>query len=576
MRDLEALGIEYSDRERYVTRCPQCAQTRRKHNTKSLCVWRFKNKIYFKCQHADACLYNQTQSVWASPLSYTKYLSINKGTTMFLSLPEYEVPPIPSGAILYKYFEASEAKFYVCRTEDKRFIPFAWTNEGWVSRRPPVKSLYRSEYLDKLAANESRPLRPVIVVEGEKAANAAAEIFTSADVVSWVGGASNVTAGDWDLLKGRNVTIWPDNDEPGINAAHKIAKLIDSPEVYIIDTSSLPPKADLADNLGKEVIQRLFRTRTKISGPVVRGLYNIKNLVDDLTKTVEGLPFGFSEMDSCLRLPSSGLAVIEGRTNHGKSACMINVAMNLLKKTNAVVLYVSYEIPSKDTHLKMVKCIEGTEYAITNLENNKIYLDRIKNNDCKGYDELMEYVNNERLLVTDEPLTAEEVCKTMQRLKRMGVPVVVFLDYVQIMPTDNRTQRYLAIKHNVETLRAEAHKLNTLVIVGSQLTNGENPFADKPREGGDINYSAELVLKVWNKIAALNKGTYMSRKTADGEKKIDYYDDVPGKYVIHVMKTRQGSADRKFGFNLVNGIKFEEAPEVAEYSNKYDVSSYYK
>ncbi len=569
MKDLEALGIEYFDRDKYITRCPQCAQARRKHNAKSLCVWRFKDRIHFKCYHAEACLYNQTQSVSLSHRPHQIYSPTNRVTPMFLALPEYAAPPVPQGSILYKYFEASEAKFYVCRTQDKKFIPFSWTNEGWVSRRPPIKSLYRSEYLDKQAS------RPVIVVEGEKTADAAAQIFRSADVVSWVGGAANVTAGDWDLLKGRTVIIWPDNDEPGIQAAHKIAKLIDSLEIYVINTSSLPPKADLADDINRETIQRLFKTRTKISGPMIRGLYDINKLATDLNKRVEGLTFGFPEMDKHIRLPNSGIVVIEGRTNHGKSAFMINLTANLLKKTNAVVLYASYEIPAADTNLKLVKCLEGAEYSVTSFENDKIYADRMKDNKSAGYSELTEYVSGGRLYMTDEQITGDEICKAMKQLKGLGVPVVVCLDYFQLIPSDNRVPRYLAIKHSMEMLRAEAHKLGVVVVGGSQLTNGDSPFSDTAREGQDIRFSAELTLKVWNKSVALVNGTYISKKTADGEKKIDYYDDVAGGIVVSVMKTRQGGGGKKFGFNLINGIRLEEAPEES-HPNKYDLSSYYK
>lgn len=84
--------------------------------------------------------------------------------------------------------------------------------------------------------------RPVLVVEGEKCADAAfAELEPWLDVVSWPGGGKAVHKADWSLLAGRRVILWPDCDakterggpellpadrQPGMVAMRKLAEIL--------------------------------------------------------------------------------------------------------------------------------------------------------------------------------------------------------------------------------------------------------------------------------------------------------------------------------------------------------------
>lgn len=67
--------------------------------------------------------------------------------------------------------------------------------------------------------------RLVIVVEGEKCRDALRKA-TGRVVVSWAGGTQGVKHADWSPLAGRNVVIWPDADEPGLNTADEIAAIV--------------------------------------------------------------------------------------------------------------------------------------------------------------------------------------------------------------------------------------------------------------------------------------------------------------------------------------------------------------
>ena len=87
----------------------------------------------------------------------------------------------------------------------------------------------------------TNPDAPVIVCEGEKAADAAAKIFPDHAAVTSSGGSQAAAKSDWSLLSGRKVTIWPDNDEPGANYANEVAAILTrlGCEVSVIDADAL-------------------------------------------------------------------------------------------------------------------------------------------------------------------------------------------------------------------------------------------------------------------------------------------------------------------------------------------------
>lgn len=90
-----------------------------------------------------------------------------------------------------------------------------WRWETWPTPRP----LYG---LDRLA---ERPKAPVVVTEGEKAADAAARLLPSHVVVTSPNGSKSAGKADWSPLAGRRVVVWPDRDAPGAAYAEEVARL---------------------------------------------------------------------------------------------------------------------------------------------------------------------------------------------------------------------------------------------------------------------------------------------------------------------------------------------------------------
>lgn len=108
--------------------------------------------------------------------------------------------------------------FLVCRFPGKKIRPLWWDGAAWQWKAPPApRPLYR------LDALRQRPDAPVLIVEGEKTADAAQLLFPSAVAITWPSGCKAIAKADWSPLAGRRCVLWPDADAVGREAMAKLA-----------------------------------------------------------------------------------------------------------------------------------------------------------------------------------------------------------------------------------------------------------------------------------------------------------------------------------------------------------------
>jgi putative DNA primase/helicase len=155
--------------------------------------------------------------------------------------PERPNPPTKGAEHTWRYSDT----FYVCRFPGKKIRPLSWDGAKWIWKAPPApRPLFN---LDNLITSTV----VVLVVEGEKTAEAAAKLFPKAVVTCWASGCKAINQTDWSILQNRNVILWPDNDEVGRQAMQKLAqKLLQLPvsRVHIVaNDPAFPQGWDLAD-----------------------------------------------------------------------------------------------------------------------------------------------------------------------------------------------------------------------------------------------------------------------------------------------------------------------------------------
>ena len=176
---------------------------------------------------------------------------------------------------LYPYRDAT-ARLLGCvarwdRTDEKEIRPYVVVRRAdgslvWISRSfPEPRPLFGADEIAK------RPDAPVLVVEGEKTAEGAAKLLPETVVCTWPGGSNAVGKADWSQLSGRDVKLWPDNDEAGRRAMTDLAAILRpiARTVGIVELpENLPKKWDLGDPVpdGVDVPAILAAAREAVPG----------------------------------------------------------------------------------------------------------------------------------------------------------------------------------------------------------------------------------------------------------------------------------------------------------------------
>lgn len=123
-----------------------------------------------------------------------------------------------------------------------------------------IGKLFRYKGLYTAYKNSIR-IKKILLVEGEKTADKAQELFPAYAVLTWSGGSGAVAKTDFSPLYNKEIIIWPDNDEPGFKACFELAKIMQdyAKLSFVLPPDILPEAWDLADKCPSEInIQELL------------------------------------------------------------------------------------------------------------------------------------------------------------------------------------------------------------------------------------------------------------------------------------------------------------------------------
>lgn len=173
----------------------------------------------------------------------------------------------PSHTYAY-HNESGQIISYVCRFDfengQKEVLPYSPVTDGTVVKwgwkgLPAPKSLYNLHLI------KHNPKSVIVVVEGEKTADAGNANTDKFIFVTWQGGSKGIRHSNFTPLHGRKVLLWPDNDteqrekdgslkpfhlQPGNEAMYNISEIIGGKTAllkWIKNTKDLPNKWDCAD-----------------------------------------------------------------------------------------------------------------------------------------------------------------------------------------------------------------------------------------------------------------------------------------------------------------------------------------
>lgn len=253
---------------------------------------------------------------------------------------------------LYEYQDRTgDPAAFVARwdtlTEGKVILPvsFARLKDGtreWVLRAPPGP-----HQLYNISALADYPDAEVLIVEGEKTAEAAARQFPEKPCLTWRGGAGSAGKSDFSPLMDRRVLLWPDADEAGHKAINEVAALLHTAGAAQIRLVELPgglPKGwDLADPVppGFDVLQAAAAARIvvideQVDAEQARPLASFVIAANDLLKME--IPPREWLIDRIIS--TSSLAMIYAERGLGKTWFVISMAISIAKGES----FLDYEI----------------------------------------------------------------------------------------------------------------------------------------------------------------------------------------------------------------------------------------
>lgn len=216
---------------------------------------------------------------------------------------------------------------YVARVEGpdgKKILPITYCAAPNGARGWRLKGFPAPRPLYGLQSLAQRPDAPVLLVEGEKTACTAAEVFEDHVVATWCGGAKALDKADLSPLKGRAVTLWPDADAEGEAAMAKAGAMLDrigASSVRIVKLpAGLPKGWDLADDwlTGLDPLALVASAKDRRTEKL--SALKIGNAAELVSRE-------FKEPKWAIRdLIAEGLAILAGKPKTGKSWASLDFA----------------------------------------------------------------------------------------------------------------------------------------------------------------------------------------------------------------------------------------------------------
>jgi DNA primase len=315
-------------------------------------------------------------------------------------------------------------------------------------------------------------------------------------------------------------------------------------ENHILDIQKMAQAGDLTG--AENELDKTLRDMRITRGLEAPEPYLLEDFTEDIISTPEALSTGWPSLDKLAKIPAGALTIIAGRPGQGKTTFQLNLLSNLLNLyPEKKFYYFSYEEAKKAIALKLIMIRAG---AVLQAESNYgAYVHYMKNRrgSVEASDRRIEQALQEfdelttagRLTISDDMYPADDLATVIGLLAKKGNTGAVIVDYIQRIPTQSQSQRYLELKIVSSRLLEQAVKLDIPIILGAQLNRSQDstkPRLENLRESGDIEQDANLVL-------SLHTPAIEGLETADSQTKVTTLVDME----VSILKNRGGASGRK-------------------------------
>jgi DNA primase catalytic core len=274
--------------------------------------------------------------------------------------------------------------------------------------------------------------------------------------------------------------------------------------------------------------------------------YLLEDLSEDILSSPEALSTGWSSLDKLAKIPAGALTIIAGRPGQGKTTFQLNLLSNLLRDyPDKNFYYFSYEEARKAIALKLIMMRAGVVIQAESNYGAYVHYMKARRGSVEASDRRIEQALQEfkeltsagRLTISDDMYPADDLATVIGLLAKKGNTGAVIVDYIQRIPTQSQSQRYLELKIVSSRLLEQAVKLDIPIILGAQLNRSQDstkPRLENLRESGDIEQDANLVLSLYTPAI---EGLEMAESKGYVSAVVDME--------VSILKNRGGASGRK-------------------------------
>ena len=337
---------------------------------------------------------------------------------------------------------------------------------------------------------------------------------------------------------------------------------------------------DLQDKGEPDKALELLEQRIKdVKGIAATGLIpppmSFSTLLNEIAETPPAYKTGYSSLDEFVGFTPGAISLIAGRPSHGKTTLMFNILLEMSYLYPGKTFYFfTYEEPVRNLSIKLLNRLTATNLREnfrsdlakpTNYEFLKSYIKEGRTDIAEveeGKRKLQELVDSQRIRVIDRNYSVEELSSLMAYLNKREDIGGVFIDYIQRMRTERRTQdKRTEIAHISDQVLQIAKENNLPIILGSQLNRAtmssanKKPSLENLKEAGNLEEDANTVLSVYNE----------SRENAEDQDGATFEDRRDVTLEIKALKNREGEVNKTalLSFDKYTGVIAEVKQEEA-------------
>jgi replicative DNA helicase len=225
---------------------------------------------------------------------------------------------------------------------------------------------------------------------------------------------------------------------------------------------------------------------------------------------------GYTDLDYKIGGMEMGdLMVISGLESSGKTSLAFNMAEHISLKENIPVGIFAVEGTNHKTVTRFLCSLAKVNYLHI---KNKLMSD----SDWERLTRASETMQNMRIYIDDASTIGPMTIKsTMMRMNQKHRVQVFIIDYLQKINLKSESRR-IEITKIIQALKAAAEELNSIVIAISTAVRTKEARRDGSeeivtKESGDIDYEADISLKLWRKDKAERTATVYIDKCRNGE-----------------------------------------------------------